>query len=137
MQVTQIDDEARREIDAAFAAVSARAKRWYGRGLKRRPEDVELIQRMFDDGRVGLAHVHEVVELGLALGALLEKRGWTWVFVEAEDESKLGMLPVSPTDKIEPTAIYPISMLLGPVETGRAVEVRAFYDAAIARTTGR
>jgi hypothetical protein len=137
MQVRQIDDETRREIDAAFAAVSARARRWYGRGLKRKPEDLDLIQRMFDDGRVGLAYVHEVVELGLALGALLDKRGWQWVFVEEEGESKLGMLPASATGKIEPIAIDPIAMLLGPVEAGRPVEVRALYDAAIAKPAGR
>ena len=137
MQVRQIDDEARHEIDAALAAVSARAKGWYGHALKRKPEDVELIQRMFDDGRVGLAHVHEVVELGLALGALLEKRGWTWVFVDEEGGSTLGMLPASRRDEPGPDAIYPIAMLLGPVEAGRSIDVRALVDAAVAKTAGR
>jgi hypothetical protein len=93
---------------------------------------------MFDDGRVGLAHVHELVELGLAFGALLEKtRGWKWVLAEQDGESRLGLQAGPASDDAEPQVVYPMAMLLDPVEARRSADVRGLFQTVIAKPVKR
>lgn len=132
--------ETLKEIEEAIAAVSARARSWYGQSLKRKPGDLMVLQRMLSDGRADVAHIHYVVDVGVAFGDLLARaQGWKWVLVEEDGESKLGLLAGraaasgSPSTGPGPAVVYPIQMIVEPVEAGRSVDVRELYAATITR----
>ena len=135
MRTSELSQETQIEILRANAAVSARAKGWYGKKLQGKPADLELLQRMFDDGHVGLAHIHEILELGMVFGTVLSKvQKWDWVIVELDSgEEQLRLVAQSATPESEAELVDPLAMILDPVEAGRPVNVRALYDATIGR----
>lgn len=135
MQIRQADPETQIEIDRANAAVGTRAKGWYGKKLKGKPDDLDVMQRMFDDGHVGLAHIHEVLELGMVFGTvLLKAQKWSWVLVEHDGgEQQLRLLVRPATADAEAELVDPLAMILDPVEAGRPVKVRDLYDSVVER----
>jgi hypothetical protein len=139
MQISQLSPETNIEIERANAAVSKRAKDWYGKKLKGKHDDLDLMQRMFDDGRVGLAHIHEVLELGMVLGTVLSKtQKWNWVLVELDGgEQQLRLAARPATAVAEAELVDPLALILDPVEAGQSVRVREIYDSVISRNPKR
>lgn len=118
----------RAEFERWVDAVERIGQRHYGQSLRHDSSDLQLLQRIADDGRIKPDDREKLQGLGVVLGNVLQRElGLEWKAYEDTRGRSRALCVPNTSD-----CLFPVTMLSRRLEVGVPVDVNKIYSDAVA-----